>query len=124
MSDQIRDVAAFHQAMGQDPRQRDLSKRTQSLRYALIKEEYDELCTATSLADEADALVDLAYVIIGSLIAFHGEGTARALWNEVHRSNMAKFEGERRMRPDGKVLKPEGWTPPDIDGVLDGGWDR
>jgi predicted HAD superfamily Cof-like phosphohydrolase len=30
---------------------------------------------------------------------------------------MAKASGPRRA--DGKVLKPEGWTPPDIVGVLE-----
>lgn len=44
---------------------------------------------------------------------------------EVHRSNMAKAlpDGTVRYRPDGKVLKPDGWTPPDIKGVLlNSGW--
>lgn len=39
---------------------------------------------------------------------------------EVHRSNMAKLwsDGKPHYRADGKVAKPEGWTPPDIAGVL------
>ncbi len=37
-------------------------------------------------------------------------------WDEVHRSNMAKVGGP--IRGDGKRLKPEGWTPPDVAGVL------
>jgi hypothetical protein len=35
---------------------------------------------------------------------------------EVHRTNMAKVGGP--VRPDGKKLKPEGWQPPDIAGIL------
>lgn len=40
---------------------------------------------------------------------------------EVHRSNMAKIwdDGKPHYRADGKVAKPEGWTAPDIAGVLD-----
>ena len=35
--------------------------------------------------------------------------------NEVHRSNMAKLvDGKVLRREDGKVLKPEGWQPPQL----------
>lgn len=39
-----------------------------------------------------------------------------AVLAEVHRSNMAKVwpDGKVHYRPDGKVAKPESWTPPDI----------
>ncbi|MFC4128897.1 pyrophosphohydrolase domain-containing protein [Nocardia rhizosphaerae] len=42
------------------------------------------------------------------------------VWAEVQRSNMAKLvDGKVVRRPeDGKILKPAGWTPPDIAGVL------
>lgn len=35
---------------------------------------------------------------------------------EIHRTNMAKLGGERRA--DGKIMKPQGWTPPDLHGAL------
>ena len=38
-------------------------------------------------------------------------------WNEVMRSNMAKVDRQTskvKRREDGKILKPEGWTPPDL----------
>lgn len=38
------------------------------------------------------------------------------VFEEVHRANMAKVGGPTRA--DGKILKPEGWTPPDVAGVL------
>lgn len=39
------------------------------------------------------------------------------LWDEVHAANMRKVGGPKC--PDtGKQLKPEGWTKPDIEGVL------
>lgn len=43
-----------------------------------------------------------------------------SIWAEVQRSNMAKVVDGKVVRdPDtGKILKPEGWTPPDIAGVL------
>jgi len=43
-------------------------------------------------------------------------------FNEVHASNMAKRGGP--VREDGKMLKPEGWLPPDINGILQTGRGR
>lgn len=91
----------------------------------LIKEEYeDELLKAFDEEDEveqADAVMDLIVVLIG--FAFSKGWPVSKLWAEVIRSNMAKVDpatGLVRKREDGKVLKPEGWTAPDIAGVLAG----
>jgi len=38
-------------------------------------------------------------------------------WDEVVKTNMAKVDpatGKVRRREDGKILKPEGWKPPDM----------
>lgn len=42
------------------------------------------------------------------------------LLEEVHRANMSKLgpDGKPIYRADGKVLKPKGWTAPDVAGVL------
>jgi len=63
----------------------------------------------------ADALADIAYVIEGANLEF-GIDSGPVL-DEVHRANMAKVGGP--VRGDGKQLKPDGWTPPDIAGVLE-----
>lgn len=62
----------------------------------------------------ADGLADLMYVAEGGFVAFGID--SRPVHAEVQRSNMAKVGGSRRA--DGKWLKPSGWTPPDIEGVL------
>lgn len=43
-----------------------------------------------------------------------------AVWDAVHAANMAKVwpDGTVHYREDGKVLKPQNWTAPDIEGVL------
>jgi len=42
------------------------------------------------------------------------------VWREVQRSNMAKVvNGKVNKRADGKIIKPPGWTPPDIRGILE-----
>jgi predicted HAD superfamily Cof-like phosphohydrolase len=38
-------------------------------------------------------------------------------WEEVARSNLAKIDkvtGKVIKREDGKIMKPEGWRPPDL----------
>jgi predicted HAD superfamily Cof-like phosphohydrolase len=38
-------------------------------------------------------------------------------WNEVMRTNVEKIDaktGKVTRREDGKILKPEGWTPPNL----------
>lgn len=96
------------------------------MREGLIREEViRELLTALYERDMigvADGIVDSIYVLIG---LGHELGLPLvALWEEVQRSNMAKAvlqpDGSYRVarRADGKILKPEGWTPPDIASVL------
>lgn len=84
----------------------------------LIKEEHDELILALLDADaveQLDALIDILVVTIG---AIHSAGMdAEGAWKEVMRTNFAKIDretGKVRKREDGKVLKPQGWTPPDL----------
>jgi len=84
----------------------------------LIKEEHQELINALLDADaveQLDALIDILVVTIG---AIHSAGMdAEAAWNEVMRTNFAKIDSETgkvRKREDGKVLKPEGWIPPNL----------
>jgi len=89
-----------------------------NLYLGLIKEEGDELSEAISRFDKVgtlDALIDIMVVVIGTL---HSLGVdAEGAWNEVMRSNFAKIDpetGKVIKREDGKVLKPEGWTAPEL----------
>lgn len=85
---------------------------------ALIDEEYKELQQGIKNNDNVeclDALIDILVVTIGAIhsMGANGEGA----WNEVMRTNMAKIDpetGKVRKREDGKVLKPDGWHPPDL----------
>lgn len=66
------------------------------------------------LEKAGDALVDMMVFIVGTGLEW-GIPLDR-LWAAVHRANMAKVgpDGKVTYREDGKVLKPEGWKPPDI----------
>ena len=81
----------------------------------LIREEFQELESAYDMESELDALIDILVVTIGAL---HSAGfNAEGAWDEVMKSNAAKIDldtGKVRKREDGKVLKPEGWKPPNL----------
>ncbi len=85
----------------------------------LIDEEFnDELKTAISNNDPVetlDALLDILVVTVGAIHSMGADGEGG--WKEVMRTNFAKIDkdtGKVRKREDGKVLKPVGWTPPDL----------
>ena len=86
---------------------------------SLIQEEVDELWTANSAADPKeclDALIDILVVTVGAIHSLGADG--EGAWNEVMRTNFAKIDpatGRVNKREDGKVLKPEGWTPPELE---------
>ena len=81
----------------------------------LINEEVQELKDSTTPVDDLDAVVDILVVTIG---AIHSMGAdAEGAWREVMATNFAKIDrvtGRVRKREDGKVLKPTGWTAPDL----------
>ena len=85
----------------------------------LIDEEFnDELKTAISNNDPVetlDALLDILVVTIGAIHSMGADGEGG--WKEVMRTNFAKIDkdtGKVRKREDGKVLKPVGWSPPNL----------
>lgn len=87
----------------------------------LIGEEFNELFEALSTGDLvgiADGGIDLIYVATGMLLD-HGV-PVREVFAEVQRSNISKAgpDGKPIVREDGKIIKPEGWRPPDIKGIL------
>jgi predicted HAD superfamily Cof-like phosphohydrolase len=113
-------VTEFHRAYGQEvpDAPRLLDPVTQDLRYALIKEEFDEYVAACEQGDMvgiADALADLAYVVLGAAVA-HGIRRFPEIFAEIHRSNMSKLgpDGKPIRRADGKVLKGPNYSPPQI----------
>ena len=82
----------------------------------LISEEFNELVASDNKVDDLDALIDILVVTIG---AIHSLGAnAEGAWKEVMSTNFAKIDkqtGRVRKREDGKVLKPAGWTPPNLE---------
>lgn len=129
------DVGSFHQKFGlpnttyQGVFPREVVEEFMRFRINFLREELKEIEAAVETGDLVklfDGLLDLNYVSHGTA---HILGLPwQAGWCEVQRANMTKerasetAQGTRPWQFD--VRKPEGWTPPDIKGVLERfGWD-
>jgi predicted HAD superfamily Cof-like phosphohydrolase len=116
MTNPFRDQEKFMRACDQKVDAYAISQYKMYLK--LIEEEHDELKQAVAnddVVEQLDALIDILVVTIGAIhsAGFDGEGA----WKEVMRTNFAKIDhetGKVRKREDGKVLKPLGWTAPDL----------
>lgn len=85
---------------------------------AMLREKNDvqSQTKVEKIADQQDALIDMTY--------FCGDAGAKSGFQLdpsfaiVHSSNMAKIDAETgkviRRESDGKVLKPDGWMPPNL----------
>jgi predicted HAD superfamily Cof-like phosphohydrolase len=104
------DVVNFIQACDQER-----TLENSHLYLKLITEEYDELMNSKERTEELYACIDLIWVILGYcyMRGYNVDGA----WGEVSNSNLSKINpntGKVTKRDDGKVLKPEGWKPPEL----------
>ena len=112
-----RDVLTFIEACDQEK-----IEANASLYRNLIAEEFNEFIQANNKNDEIeklDACMDMIWVILGFCIMKGYD--VRGAWDEVALSNLKKIDkatGKVIKRADGKVLKPEGWTPPQLEKYL------
>ena len=122
---------------------REFTKEMVLFRAKFLLEEVEEFCEAAGLRiilDEMgkasvedtyrdgavdhpqafDALLDVTYVAMGTAHLFGYPWQAG--WDEVQRANMTKVRaqssGESKRGTSLDVVKPDGWTPPDIDRIL------
>jgi predicted HAD superfamily Cof-like phosphohydrolase len=85
-------------------------------------EEFRIACLQNDLPGAVDALVDLVYVALGT--AHYFGAPFNKAWIAVQIANMAKARATSE-DPDHKrgtmepLRKPEGWKPPDIEGIID-----
>lgn len=114
MTNLFSDIEKFHTACGQE-----VNEENYKLYIDLIEEEFNvefkKAFAENDRTEQLDALIDTLVVTIGAIRAggFDGEGA----WQEVMRTNFAKIDtetGKVRKRSDGKILKPEGWEPPNL----------
>ncbi len=120
MTNLFKDQATFMNACSQTTSEPNLQQYGMYLQ--LIEEEANELADAikdNNPVEQLDALIDILVVTIGAIHSMGADG--EGAWNEVMRTNFAKIDpetGKVRKREDGKVLKPEGWQPPELSQFL------
>jgi len=119
MSEIWADIEAFHthfnlptSKTGEFP-----SKEIMTFRMKFLKEELGEFIdayTKNNIVEAFDALIDLAYVTIGTA-RFMGLPFDKG-WTVVHRANMkkvrAKTNGASKRGSKFDVIKPQGWVSP------------
>ena len=112
-------VKKFMEKFGQEIKEKAgfPSEKITSLRFALIKEELDELKDAMynkDIKEVADALTDILYVTYGAGHAF-GINLDKC-FREVQNSNMSKLglDGKPIYNDKGKVMKGPNYFKPDL----------
>lgn len=126
MKNQLDSVALFHSTFGLgvgNVRKASLGSAVNLLRYNLMKEEneeYLEAAESNNLAEVADALGDMLYILCGTIIEHGLQHKIEEVFNEIQRSNMSKLgeDGQPLYREDGKVLKGPNYSKPDFTEIL------
>lgn len=88
--------------------------RNAAMRMLIREAERAPVGDRPNLVEAIDGCVDTIVVCLGTLEDIGVDGDP--FMDEIHRSNMAKAGGP--IDAQGKQLKPPGWTPPDVAGVL------
>ena len=125
IKDAIKMVSEFMVACDQEIKSgaSNVEDKTSSLRYHLMSEEnleYFISCLQDNKVEILDALVDMAYVLFGT-VASHGMTDEFVKgFKLVHENNMTKIQEDGKVlkNPDGKILKPDGYVPVDLKSLL------
>ncbi len=115
MNKQYNDVKLFHEKFGHPCPDAPckLDKKRALSRAKWMNEEVAEFLIADDIYDQADAMIDLLYFALGTLVEMGLEPDE--LFSIVQEANMTKLwpDGKPHYNPkDGKVIKPEGWEDP------------
>ena len=115
LDDAFDQVAAFHRAFGHPVKDRPafLPSPRSDARVAWMREEVDEFVESANVVDQADAMIDLIYFALGTLVEMGVR--PEKLFEIVHAANMTKLwpDGTPRFRHDGKTVKPPSWVDPE-----------
>jgi predicted HAD superfamily Cof-like phosphohydrolase len=90
-----------------------IDKKRALSRAKWMNEEVAEFLIADNIYEQADAMIDLMYFALGTMVEMGLE--ADELFEIVQQANMAKLwpDGKPHYNPkDGKVIKPDTWEDP------------
>ncbi len=127
MKNIIKHVEEFHDAFGIVNHYKPttmLSEKEIMLRYNLMKEENEEYLEAAKnkdIVEIADALGDQLYILCGTILKHGLQHKIEEVFEEIQRSNMSKLDenGSPIFREDGKIMKSEHYSKPNIKLVLE-----
>ena len=108
------DVKEFHFRFGHPvadrPQQMDPERALK--RYHWMLEEINEFIEADEIVEQADAMIDVIYFALGTLVEM-GIKPDR-LFQIVQEANMAKLwpDGKPHYNEEGKTIKPASWEDP------------
>jgi predicted HAD superfamily Cof-like phosphohydrolase len=90
-----------------------LDKERVRKRLLWMQEELDEFRDSNTLTEQADAMIDLIYFALGTLVEMGVKPDK--LFDIVHNANMRKLfpDGKPRYNSDGKTIKPKTWEDPE-----------
>ena len=93
------------------------------LRYGLMQEENEEYLAAINddnFTEVADAVGDMLYVLIGTVVKHGLQDYLFEIFAEIHRSNMSKLDenGKPIRREDGKIIKGKNYQAPILDEII------
>lgn len=115
----FKDVETFMTACGQQvPRLPSNTNQLSDLYLKLIKEEcgeFEQAIADNNSTEQLDACFDMIWVIVGYMKSRGWD--CDAAWVEGAKSNLSKIDaktGKVIRRSDGKILKPDGWQPPNF----------
>lgn len=107
-------VREFQQKFGHpvsDKPQQMSCERAQK-RYKWMLEEINEFLEADEIVEQADAMIDVIYFALGTLVEMGIEPDN--LFQIVQEANMSKLwpDGKPHYNEDGKTIKPSTWVDP------------
>jgi predicted HAD superfamily Cof-like phosphohydrolase len=116
MQQQFEMVKAFQLAMNQPVAVKPtvMNEVRQMQRYEYMAEELMEFIGSTELVDQADAMIDLIYLAIGTMVELGVQ--PEPLFQIVQNANMSKLweDGKPRLNPEtNKVMKPSTFVRPE-----------
>tara|TARA_Y100001938_G_scaffold126408_1_gene178327 strand:- start:956 stop:1411 length:456 start_codon:yes stop_codon:yes gene_type:complete len=122
----IRDIDAFHKKYGFEKNNKvgipDNNELVNFRTSFLLEElaEYTQAITKKDAAGALDALVDIVYIALGTAWLFNLP--FEKAWEQVQKANMSKIRSKSKSKKRGTsfdVIKPKGWTPPDIEQIIE-----
>lgn len=101
-----------------------VTQKSKDLMIKLLKEEVGELQVALEKDDligAYDALADVQYVTLGTVVMLGGTDIFTMVFDRVHESNMSKLgeDGKPIHAEDGKVIKSDQYQPPNLQPIFD-----